>query len=338
VVTVVVGFCTAGIGAAAAFALLGTTEGIMAGAVIGAVCGAMAGFAGAFVGAILAGGSFGSAFSAGLTGAAWGALSGAASGAIGGALGHQTGEFWTEVARAAAHGVSSGVIDEIRGGSFTAGFASGFFSSAATHGLGLDKWDIYAGTTAAAVIGGTASVIGGGKFENGAMYGAFQYLYNAMGDKLSSDSDKKVETDDDAVKAQEEYDRILLAAQAWFKDNKDNYSGGYCGSRSYQCMDFANDAVNFINMTCPDLQYWYVNMNCVNGSVAGRFGHGFVYLSPIGDNPLSARVIEVFQVPSYYVGAWGKKREIWRNNKVDDFDFSTYKTTFFPNGTFTMGN
>jgi RHS repeat-associated protein len=175
---------TPGVAATASAAAVPGTLTTLGSAAVGAIGGAAAGFAGGFLGCALSGGGLGSSLTAGLTGAAWGALSGAAAGAIGGpgAFGHDTGGFWHEVARAAAHGVSSGVIDDLRGGKFAAGFASGFFSSAATHGLGIDNWkNIYAGAAAAAVIGGTASVIGGGKFENGAMYGAFQYLYNAVG-------------------------------------------------------------------------------------------------------------------------------------------------------------
>ncbi|EJL82616.1 RHS repeat-associated core domain protein containing protein, partial [Herbaspirillum sp. CF444] len=45
--------------------------------------------------------------------------------------------------------------------------------------------DIYRGV-AVSVAGGTTSVIGGGKFENGAMTAAFGYLFNAMSEKLRS--------------------------------------------------------------------------------------------------------------------------------------------------------
>jgi hypothetical protein len=37
------------------------------------------------------------------------------------------------------------------------------------------------GTAASAVMGGLASVAGGGKFGNGAVTAAFGYLYNACG-------------------------------------------------------------------------------------------------------------------------------------------------------------
>ncbi|MDD4928798.1 MAG: hypothetical protein PHP85_05920 [Gallionella sp.] len=52
----------------------------------------------------------------------------------------------------------------------TAGFSEGV-------GGNLGKYD---GVVARAVLGGTASVIGGGKFANGAMTGAYGYLFNKL--------------------------------------------------------------------------------------------------------------------------------------------------------------
>jgi hypothetical protein len=54
--------------------------------------------------------------------------------------------------------------------------SAGFGAAAApfTIGLGLEG-----GTIASAIIGGTASALGGGRFANGAVTGAFGYLYNA---------------------------------------------------------------------------------------------------------------------------------------------------------------
>ena len=41
-------------------------------------------------------------------------------------------------------------------------------------------------TAAASIIGGTASVLGGGKFANGATTGAFVHLFNAEGKKIKN--------------------------------------------------------------------------------------------------------------------------------------------------------
>jgi hypothetical protein len=67
---------------------------------------------------------------------------------------------------------------------------SAAFSKAATFLPGMeqlsaaaDKGDTVAriqGTVISAVVGGTASVLGGGKFANGAQTGAFSYLFNQL--------------------------------------------------------------------------------------------------------------------------------------------------------------
>jgi hypothetical protein len=44
--------------------------------------------------------------------------------------------------------------------------------------------DFIGGTAASGIIGGLASVAGGGKFENGAVTGAFGYMFNAAAGRL----------------------------------------------------------------------------------------------------------------------------------------------------------
>ncbi|NMM39917.1 FG-GAP-like repeat-containing protein [Pseudoalteromonas arctica] len=82
-----------------------------------------------------------------------------------------------------AHAVAGGVIADLQGGKF----GHGFFAAGVTKGAGgrflpggndLTAGQIVQGTVASAVIGGTASVISGGKFANGARTAAYQYLFN----------------------------------------------------------------------------------------------------------------------------------------------------------------
>ncbi len=91
-----------------------------------------------------------------------------------------TGEIAQQIT---AHAVVGGVSAELQGGKF----GHGFFAAGVTKGAGgfmlpggsnLSTGEIIGGTIASAVIGGTASVIAGGKFENGAKTAAFQYLFN----------------------------------------------------------------------------------------------------------------------------------------------------------------
>lgn len=90
-----------------------------------------------------------------------------------------------QVANAAIHGVAGGLTSVIQGGSFQSGFLSAGFSNFA--GPHLDSLipqnagqlgaNIMGGLSNGAV-GGVASVLGGGKFVNGAITSSFQYLYN----------------------------------------------------------------------------------------------------------------------------------------------------------------
>jgi len=84
--------------------------------------------------------------------------------------------------RAVAHGLSRGVISMAQGGTFKSGFASGFASSFFSPGTqlgGEGAGGFTLRTTIAGVVGGTASEIGGGKFSNGAVSGAFVHMFNA---------------------------------------------------------------------------------------------------------------------------------------------------------------
>jgi hypothetical protein len=99
----------------------------------------------------------------------------------------QAGKWGWEL-KAAAHGIAQGGIAEATGGEFRHGFYSGFFTSAAASsgfiegapGGGAGR------VAAAAVVGGTASAIGGGKFANGAVSGAFIQMFNEEADHLSA--------------------------------------------------------------------------------------------------------------------------------------------------------
>jgi len=55
-------------------------------------------------------------------------------------------------------------------------------------------------TIAAAILGGTASVLGGGKFANGAVSGAFTYLFNNAAHEAESNKEAAGMTADDVRK------------------------------------------------------------------------------------------------------------------------------------------
>ena len=108
----------------------------------------------------------------GFKGAIFGAVSAGVANVIGGAWGASAG-VGAKAGRAILHGLSRAAISRAQGGKWSAGFWSGFAGSALAPFAGRS-------TAGAAIVGGTASVIGGGKFANGAVSAAFVHMYNAM--------------------------------------------------------------------------------------------------------------------------------------------------------------
>jgi hypothetical protein len=183
VAIIVIAFFTAGVAlAAVAQVSLGTAFAAMVGVggvgltTTGAVfVGAVGGFASGFAGSLLNGGSLGDAFKAGVIGGIVGGITGGLAHEIGGAFQGKEG-FGAWSGRAASHGLVQGAAAEAQGGQFRHGFYAGFISAAASPGLkGIPQQVRWVG---AAVIGGTASALGGGKFANGAVSAGFQYLLN----------------------------------------------------------------------------------------------------------------------------------------------------------------
>lgn len=160
------------------------------GVALGIAGGFGGGFASGFAGSLLNGGSLGDAFRAGLVGGAVGAVTGGLLGKIG-----AQDYGWFE--RGLAHGTVQGAAAEATGGEFRHGFYSGFAVGATEARIG--KWAKESnarGITAAAVVGGTASALGGGKFANGAVSGAFSYMFNQLSqslrERIRANADKKL--------------------------------------------------------------------------------------------------------------------------------------------------
>jgi len=107
-----------------------------------------------------------------IRGAFEGAIFGAFSAGIAGAIG---GTGLGPFGRAMAHGVTRAGLGKAKGGTYRSGFWSGFVGSIAPVD-GIKHME--ARVLASAVAGGTASVLGGGKFTNGAMSAAFVRLFN----------------------------------------------------------------------------------------------------------------------------------------------------------------
>lgn len=140
------------------------------------------------------GGSLSQAFKAGLEGAAWGGVAGAAGGYIQGLKFGLESAKWIATCRALAYGVVGGAISLAQGGSVEAGFLSGFAGGMVggylkTNNLG---YKMFAG----AIVGGCASAVGGGKFESGAITGAFAALAASLANNMASNFNRASSYDD----------------------------------------------------------------------------------------------------------------------------------------------
>ncbi len=200
-----------------------------AGLIVGVVVGIFCQVCGAgIINASLTGAAIGAASAAANGGnILQGALIGAFTGAAASYIGNTDGIFGKarpfDVARSLAHGVVGGVTNVIRGGKFGIGFLSaGFTKFVSSHIQGVAKGFAKAtgysaraaGLVGAALVGGTASVIGGGKFANGAQTAAIQYLLNQIGrTKLENDERKRLaQSINDQIDAKEIVLRRWLAA------------------------------------------------------------------------------------------------------------------------------
>lgn len=182
VATVVAGFVTGGVALIGYGAITGSVAvGGLAGAISSVslaagwgsgwaiAAGAGFGFGSGFASSLLNGGNLGDAFQSGLLGS----IAGGGAGAIGSLFGG--------IGKNLAHGAFQGGVAEARGGKFRHGFYSGFATSVAAptiHSSLPARAQVQ--TIAAAIVGGTASRIGGGKFANGAVTGALVYLFGTI--------------------------------------------------------------------------------------------------------------------------------------------------------------
>ncbi|MGO6748148.1 RHS repeat-associated core domain-containing protein [Rhizobium ruizarguesonis] len=112
------------------------------------------------------------------------AFKGAVIGGISAGFAYGIGEMgFNAYGAAVAHGVSQGGLNAMQGGgNFWQSFAAGAFGSLAGSYMQSSDYFRQADSAtkigASAVVGGTSSAIGGGKFENGAVTGAFVEAFN----------------------------------------------------------------------------------------------------------------------------------------------------------------
>jgi RHS repeat-associated protein len=137
--------------------------------------------------AMMQGASIKAAAGYGLTSASMAVYSAAGTASIGDAfklwVPKKGGMFLKELLIASSHGALQGGIRAAQGGKFEHGFYSGFVSSLGGSFMQANSPNMSTGAqiTMAAVIGGTAEKLGGGKFANGAVTGAFVMMLNHLG-------------------------------------------------------------------------------------------------------------------------------------------------------------
>jgi RHS repeat-associated protein len=141
-------------------------------------------------GAVVAG-----AVSGALTGGIQGGILGGISGAVTFGIG-QLDPNW--VVGALMHGAAQGSLAAVQGGDFGSAFLGAALGSVGGSALqsampGKTFDVVLMKTVASAAVGGVASVVAGGKFQNGAATGAFIMLFNHLGPKLSEGAGQNVD-------------------------------------------------------------------------------------------------------------------------------------------------
>lgn len=121
-----------------------------------------------------------------------GAITGAISGMVFGGIGVSE---LGDTSRIFAHAVAGGTMSVIQGGKFDHGFISNGFAKFATLNLGYTSnitsqkfHEVMGRTAVAALVGDTASQLGGGKFANGARSAAVAHLFNAEASAAQKES------------------------------------------------------------------------------------------------------------------------------------------------------
>jgi len=146
-----------------------------AGATIGVVflAGAVGGAASALTSALLNGANIGQVARATLSGAFWGGVSAFF------AYGSGDGTFLEKIFK---HTFSQGWLEGGQGGNMFHGFMVGAVSGVGNYYIhnNLQPLGKAGKITASAILGGTVSEMGGGKFANGAITGAFNIMFNDM--------------------------------------------------------------------------------------------------------------------------------------------------------------
>lgn len=199
------------VGVAVSVATAGSGSGIG----VAIIAGAAGGAAGALTGALLNGANIGQIAKSTFTGAFWGGLAGAANNLAG-----DINEFWLRIG---AHTLSEGTMEGLQGGNMLHGFMMGATSSLGGSFIdnNLESLGKVGEVTANSILSGTVDEIGGGKFANGAITGAFTVMFNDMmhGSNNEGKGKKRISVDENNQNAGQLAGALVLAGTALVADD-----------------------------------------------------------------------------------------------------------------------
>lgn len=176
----------------------------LGGGAFAASIGAAAGFGFGFAASstLFAGGSVGDALKAGTKAAVISGVTAGLTFGVGEVLSHPT-VLGNVVGKAASHGIVQGLYTDAMGGEFEHGFISG--ATIAFSQIGINNIQTPGGRVlASALVGGTSSAMGGGKFVNGAISGSMIRIYNE-GDLFDRLAKRGVELKREAIRLYKKY-------------------------------------------------------------------------------------------------------------------------------------
>lgn len=178
------------VASAVGIAVSAVTAGAGATLTVAVIAGAAGGAASALVGALLNGANLGQVAKATFTGAFWGGVS---------AFLNFASADTDLLASLFKHTFSQGWLEGIQGGNMLHGFMMGAVSAGGGKAISKIKPDNrFLIITSTAILSGTVSEIGGGKFANGAITGAFSAMFNdLMHDKKMSQKEMKRRIEED---------------------------------------------------------------------------------------------------------------------------------------------
>jgi RHS repeat-associated protein len=262
VIAIVAGIATAGLASAAVGAMLGSGYALTAfGSAV--VAGAGFGFGSAFASTILSGASLGQALQAAVIGAVIGGISGGIAKGLGDL--NRAGQFfsWGHGGQTLGHALLGGAVSEIQGGDFESGALvgaiNGGFGPAIDKigGGAMDFEHVAERVAVAAVLGGTAAELGGGKFANGAVTAAFLRLYNEeLHLKELAKKDPRAIVDRVIAELDKQAPKVKDVEIAGTIDDKGNVRWGEPGTRTGSTPPTITDdtvAVFHFHLTGPDL-------------------------------------------------------------------------------------